>query len=143
MPTLAAVGIKNGRIVQRAGHADHVSVTAHDDGTLTLHNVEGPPPDGWIVSPDAPHGWDADGDGVRVWVDQRQPTIRFVPRLPQSDSEGRLPEMPAPDWSRVITIAEARQRRDGLRDWQPSRGQLQQRIEALEQAVQALIEETV
>ena len=139
---LAAIQVRNGRITQRAGLAGDVTITPHDNG-FTIHGAAGPAPDGWTQSPeDTPVGWAKVDGGVRIWTEHRAPLVRFVPVLSGDDA----PDMPEPDWSRVMTPAEAEsasEERQGLRNYRPGRGQLQKRIEDLEAIVQQLIKATL
>lgn len=106
MTTFAAIRVKDGEIVQRAGRASDVTITPDDDGFI-LHGALGPAPDRWVQSPDdALIGWDQTDDGIRIWTTHPEPTIRFVPDVPVGEDEAPLP---APDWSRVLSVTEAQE----------------------------------
>jgi len=112
MTTLAAIRVCNGEIVQRAGRASDVSITPADNGFI-LHGALGPAPDKWVQSPDdVLIGWSQEPEGIRIWTTHPEPTIRFVPDIAlEPDAEGNTPDpLPAPDWSRVLTVQQAQDR---------------------------------
>lgn len=114
---LAAITVENANIQQRAGHAQHVTIKPAEGGFI-LHGVAGPPPVGWVQSPeDVPLALEPVEGGMRVWCEAPSISLRFVPVLPEpeppaaddeseapDEAEDERPNFPDPDWTRAPDI---------------------------------------